>query len=173
MQAFISCCGEVRKAHSFVLVRRLLCISPGRLACLMMFPQVTTGCRKLPANRCRGCLVRIQVGVWFIATATPVPTSPRSFQTPRADRSTEGARGPNVVTPALPTDESAVSVLPTQSSTMRRSISRERVPATVLTTRYAGAIEVLSHPRDAQVFLNGNVVGRAPLSIPDVAEGTI
>jgi len=39
-------------------------------------------------------------------------------------------------------------------------------------TRHAGVIEVLCHPRDAQVLLDGNVVGRAPLSIPDVAEGT-
>lgn len=40
------------------------------------------------------------------------------------------------------------------------------------TTRHAGTIEVLSRPRDAQVLLDGNVIGRAPLSIPEVAEGT-
>jgi hypothetical protein len=37
---------------------------------------------------------------------------------------------------------------------------------------HAGAIEVLSHPQGAQVLLDGNVVGRAPLSIADVREGT-
>jgi len=93
-------------------------------------------------------------------------------QTPRNDRPMEAARGPSVVAPALPADESAVSVISTQSTVMRRSTSTRRVPATMPTTRHAGAIEVLSRPRDAQVLLDGNVVGRAPLSIPEVAEGT-
>lgn len=140
-----------------------------------------------------------RVGLWFVATVSvvvgllagfaagyafshrlivpPAASAPLRLpsgnsQTPRADRSTEAARGPNVSAPSLPTDESAASVLSTQSSTIRRSTGGQRVPAPTPTTSHAGAIEVLSHPRDAQVLLDGNVVGRAPLSIPDVAEGT-
>lgn len=45
-------------------------------------------------------------------------------------------------------------------------------PPIALTADHRGAIEVLSRPRGAQVFLNGNVVGRAPLSIVDLPEGT-
>jgi hypothetical protein len=104
------------------------------------------------------------------AASTPLRTSSGDSQTPR-DRSTE-ARDPNVVAPALPTDASAVSVLSTRSSLMQRSTNRRRVPVMMTTMRHAGAIEVLSHPRDARVLLDGNVAGRAPLSIPDVAEGT-
>jgi len=104
--------------------------------------------------------------------STPLRVVSANSQTPHDDRSMEAARGPNVVAPALPADESTVSVLSTQSSMMRRSTSRRRVPATMPTTRHAGAIEVLSRPRGAQVLLDGNVVGRAPLSIPDIDEGT-
>jgi MoaA/NifB/PqqE/SkfB family radical SAM enzyme len=42
------------------------------------------------------------------------------------------------------------------------------VPAATL---HSGAIEIVSRPRDARVLLDGNVVGLAPLSIPDVPEG--
>jgi hypothetical protein len=104
--------------------------------------------------------------------STPLPVVSANSQTPRDDRPIEAERGPNVVAPALPTDEGAVSVLSTQSTTMRRSTSTRRVPATMPTTHHAGAIEVISRPQGAQVLLDGNVVGRAPLSIPDVAEGT-
>jgi hypothetical protein len=106
------------------------------------------------------------------AASTTLRVLSGNSQTPVDDPSKEAAPGPNVVVPALPTDESAVSGLSTQSSMMQRSTSRRRVAATLTTTRRAGAIEVLSRPRDAQVLLDGNVVGRAPLSIPDVAEGT-
>jgi hypothetical protein len=103
--------------------------------------------------------------------STPLRVLSANSQTPRDDRPTEAARGPNVVAPGLPTDESAVSVPSTQSTVLPRSTSARRVPATMPTTRHAGAIEVISRPRGAQVLLDGNVVGRAPLSIPDVAEG--
>ena len=105
------------------------------------------------------------------AASTPLPVLSNKSQTPVDDPSKEAARGPNVIAPALATDESAVSGLSTQSSMLRRSTSSRRVATTLPTTR-AGAIEVLSHPRNAQVLLDGNVIGRAPLSIPEVAEGT-
>jgi hypothetical protein len=139
-----------------------------------------------------------RVGLWFVATvsvvfgllagfaggygfaqrlivpaavSTSLRMSSGDSQTPR-DRSTE-ARDRSVVAPA-PTDASAVAVAvpSTQSSLIRRSTNSRRVPVTMPTMRHAGAIEVLSHPRDAHVLLDGNVVGRAPVSIPDVAEGT-
>jgi PEGA domain len=105
------------------------------------------------------------------AASTPLRVLSNDSQTPVDDPSKEAARGPDVIAPALATDEIAVSGLSTQSSTVRRSTSRRRVEETLPTTRL-GAIEVLSRPRDARVLLDGNVIGRAPLSIPDVAEGT-
>jgi hypothetical protein len=42
----------------------------------------------------------------------------------------------------------------------------------VPTTGQAGSIEIQSNPRGAQVLLDGTVVGRAPMSIADVSEGT-
>ena len=105
------------------------------------------------------------------AVSTTLGVLSSNSQTPVDDPSKEAAPGPNVVAPALPTDESAGSGLATQSSVTRRSTSRRRVEASLSSTRL-GVIEVLSRPRDAQVLLDGNVIGRAPLSIPDVAEGT-
>jgi len=140
-----------------------------------------------------------RVGVWFVAMAsvvagivagfaagyafghrpivpaaavTPLATSSGSSQTPREGRSTEAAPRPNVVASDTPTDPSAVSVSSTQSSLERPSTNRRRVSGVVPTSSRGGAIEVQSHPRGAQVVLDGNVIGRAPVSIPDVAAGT-
>ena len=138
-----------------------------------------------------------KVGVWFVAMAlvvvgvlagfvagyafayrpivsasAPLRISSATSETPRGDHSREAALGPNVVAPAPLTDASAPSDLSTRSSMTRRLTDRRQVPAMMPNTRHAGVIEVLCHPRDAQVLLDGNVVGRAPLSIPDVAEGT-
>ena len=104
--------------------------------------------------------------------SAPLRVVSANSQTPRDDRPKEAARSPNVVAPALPTDASGVSVPSTPSTVVRRSTSTRRVPATMPTTGHPGAIEVLSRPRGAQVLLDGNAVGRAPLSIPEVAEGT-
>jgi hypothetical protein len=103
--------------------------------------------------------------------STPLRILSGNSQVARDEHLMEAARGPNVVAPALPTDDSAASVRSTQSSTRRLLVERRIIPATMPTAHHAGAIEVLSRPRDAQVLLDGNVVGRAPLSIPDVAEG--
>jgi hypothetical protein len=111
---------------------------------------------------------------------TARPASPGTSHTPRAERAPEPARGPDIAAPtpapALPSDARAFSVPSAPSSTTRPSTTEHRgqatVPATVPTTGHAGAIEVLSHPQGAQVFLDGSVVGRAPLSLPDVPEGT-
>jgi PEGA domain len=106
------------------------------------------------------------------AAVTPLGTSSGNSQTPREGRSTEAAPGPNVVASDPPTNPSAVSVPSTQSSLERPSINRRRVSAVVPTVGRGGAIEIVSHPRDAQVLLDGNAIGRAPVSIPEVAEGT-
>ena len=114
-----------------------------------------------------------------VSTPTARPASPSTSHTSRAERAPEPARGPDVAAPApapaLPSDARAVSA-PSAPSTTRPSTTERRgqatVPATVPTTGHAGAIEVLSHPQGAQVFLDGSVVGRAPLSLPDVPEGT-
>ncbi len=76
------------------------------------------------------------------ASAAPAPSTPRS--TPRA----------------------------TIPSSARRPSTTTRPRAEVApTTLHSGAIQIVSRPRDAKVLLDGNFVGLAPLSIPDVPEG--
>ena len=111
-----------------------------------------------------------------------VPASSGNSQRTRPERSTESVNGPNVVAAALPTDASAISVPSTPSSTTgesrisnpvsRLSTAARQGPAVVPTTGHGGVIEVLSHPQGARVLLDGNVVGRTPLAIADVPEGT-
>ena len=72
--------------------------------------------------------------------------------TQRAERSTDAAPRPSGVRPV-------------------RTSGRGR-PTVPAATNHRGAVEVLSRPPGALVFLNGNAVGRAPLSIVDVPEGT-
>jgi hypothetical protein len=136
-----------------------------------------------------GILVGFAAGYAFAHRgATPVtesasiPASSGNSQTTRAEQSTESVNGPNVVAPALPIDASAISVpSPPSSATgesriaspeSRLSTAARRRPAVVPTTGHGGVIEVLSHPQGAQVLLDGSVVGRTPLSIAEVPEGT-
>jgi PEGA domain len=135
-----------------------------------------------------GILVGFAAGYAFAhRVATPatesasIPVSSGNSQTTRAE-STESVNGPNVPAPALTSGASAISVPSTPSSTTgesrisnpesRVSTAARRRPAVVSTTGKKGMIEVLSHPQGAQVLLDGNVVGRTPLAIADVPEGT-
>ena len=135
-----------------------------------------------------GILVGFAAGYAFAhRVATPgtesasIPVSSGNSQRTRAE-STESVNGSNVPAPALTTDASAISVPSTPSSTTaesrisnpesRVSTAARRRPPVVSTTGHEGVIEVLSHPQGAQVLLDGKVVGRTPLSIADVPEGT-
>jgi hypothetical protein len=100
------------------------------------------------------------------APATQPPREAR-VQTP----ATHPAREASVPGPAQRTDTRATAVAPARSSTRQASLVAPVRPAPVATTGRPGAIEVQSRPRGAQVLLDGNVVGRAPMSIPDVSEG--
>ena len=110
----------------------------------------------------------------IVPAAPPVSlhASSGTAQTARDDRLTEAAGLPNVAAPALPPRASAASVLPSESSNVRPATGARQISGLLATTPHAGAIEILSHPRDAQVLLDGNVVGRTPLSIAGVEEGT-
>ena len=92
---------------------------------------------------------------------------------PRTAPLTELPREASVPAPAPQTNSNALAVpAPPPSTTRTRVPSRAAAqPATAATTNEAGVIEVLSN-RGAQVFLDGDAVGRAPLSIPDVSAGT-
>jgi PEGA domain-containing protein len=135
-----------------------------------------------------GILVGFAAGYTFAHRVTTpatesasIPVSSGNSQRTRAE-STESVNGPIVPAPVLTSDESAISAPSTSSSTTgesrisnpesRVSNARRRRPAVVSTTGHEGAIEVLSHPQGAQVLLDGNVVGRTPLTIADVPEGT-
>jgi PEGA domain len=104
--------------------------------------------------------------------STPVGAPSGNSETPRAEPPTESARASSAVAPAVPTHTNVTSVPSTPASTTRRSTIAPPAAAIVPTTSgHAGAIEVMSHPRGAQVLLDGNVVGLAPLSIADIGEG--
>jgi len=111
-----------------------------------------------------------------MAVAAPPTESP----VPRTEPSTEPPRELSVVKAAQSTDTNVVptaSAPPTKkrakvpSSTTRPPATAKPRPAAPPTTLQSGAIEIMSRPRDAKVLLDGNFVGLAPLSIPDVPEG--
>ena len=122
--------------------------------------------------------------------AIAAPVASNESPAPRTEPATEPTREPDgAVKIAQPTDTKAASVpspLPAktsappakrraailQSSTKRTSATTRPQPALAPTTALSGAIEIMSRPRDAKVFLDGSLVGQAPLSIPDVSEGT-
>jgi PEGA domain len=135
-----------------------------------------------------GILVGFAAGYAFAPRAAmpatesaSIPASSGNSQRTRAESSTESVDSPNVLAPALPTEASATSVPSPRSSTTdesrisnpeaRPSTVARRGPAVVPTTNHGGVIEVLSHPQGAQVLLDGNVVGRTPVTIADVPEG--
>ena len=164
--AFMRTPTSVEEEHSIAFVSRQ---EPSRRVGALFVATVSVVVGLLAAFAAGYALAQRTIVPAAVSTTLGVLSS--NSQTPVDDPSKEAAPGPNVVAPALPTDESAGSGLATQSSVTRRSTSRRRVEASLSSTRL-GVIEVLSRPRDAQVLLDGNVIGRAPLSIPDVAEGT-
>ena len=103
-----------------------------------------------------------------LVIAAPHPPSPPPTAPP-----TEPPRVASTPTPAQQISSSAVSApAPAPSTTRSRVPNRTAAKtAAVGTPSQAGVIEVLS-TRGAQVFLDGDAVGRAPLSIADVSEGT-
>jgi hypothetical protein len=104
--------------------------------------------------------------------STPVGVPSGNAETPRVDPPSEAPLASNVVAPAPPAEAHAVSVPSTPAYTTRRStIARPTAAIVPTTSGHAGAIEVMSHPRGAQVLLDGNAVGLAPLSIADIDEG--
>lgn len=110
--------------------------------------------------------------------AAPIASS--ESPAPRTEPSTEPLRESNVVKAAQATDTSAAPApsapsttrrASAPSTTARRSTTPRPQPAIAPVTVHDGAIEIMSRPRDAQVFLDGTFVGRAPMSIPNVPEG--
>jgi hypothetical protein len=100
---------------------------------------------------------------------TPIPAF-SSVSLPPLERS-NSASSPNIASESVPVRVPPASVpsngpAVAQPSTIGRSATTVGIPV------HASAIEVLSNPRGAQVFLDGQIVGRAPLSIVDVPEGT-
>ena len=101
---------------------------------------------------------------------------------PRTELSTKPAREPGVVKTTQAINANVVPVPPAPStkkrastapaSTRRTSVTRQPPPALAPTTALSGAIEIMSRPRDAKVFIDGSFVGQAPLSIPGVSAGT-
>ena len=77
------------------------------------------------------------------------------------------------VIPAVPPVAAGTTSVPSEpSSTTPVTTSTPRPAAAIPATADSGAIEVVSRPQGAQVFIDGRAIGQAPLSIPDVAEGT-
>jgi PEGA domain len=119
-------------------------------------------------------------------SAAPAPIAAPEASTesakPITEPSTEPAREPAVVKSTQAADVIAAAARSAPPSKPRASVpSSTTRPSTTIrprpavappTTALGGAIEIVSRPRDARVLLDGIVVGRAPMSIPDVTEGT-
>ena len=132
------------------------------------------------------------------AAAAVVPPAPAAApvasgesSAPRTEPATVPTREPSIPKAAQATDANVAPISSAPSTTKRASIPSSTTrraastrptatrptatrpgPAVAPTTALSGAIEIVSRPRDAQVFLDGVLVGRAPMSIPDVSEGT-
>ena len=78
----------------------------------------------------------------------------------------------NIVSSAPAVDASATTVPLNPPSTTAPASTSSTSPVAEPTTATGGAIEVASRPAGAQVFIDGQAIGVAPLSIADVAEGT-
>jgi hypothetical protein len=108
------------------------------------------------------------------ASPTLVIATPRNpLSPPRTAPPAELPREASAPAPEQQANSSALPVpAPPPAATRTRVPSRAAArTAAVPTTSHAGVIEVLA-ARGAQVFLDGAAVGRAPLSIADVSEGT-
>jgi hypothetical protein len=121
-----------------------------------------------------------------VAPASPVAAPVRSTAASAASVSTASSptRESQIAADSAPAERDNESRFPSRDNVGTPRDSRGTNPESRLSTiergrpqvvsaaSHAGAIEVLSHPQGAQVTLDGNVVGRAPLSIADVREGT-
>ena len=90
---------------------------------------------------------------------------------PRQPSAVKTAQAPAANVAPVPSAPSTTKRASAPSSTTRRSTTTRPQPAVAPITAHDGAIEIMSRPRDAQVFLDGTLVGRAPMSIPNVPEG--
>jgi hypothetical protein len=119
------------------------------------------------------------------AAATEIPSAPSEQQATEsrpAETDVPAVPPDPHVTDAAPTSNAIASAPAVAASTA--TVPLNPPPATTAPTRAApapvadaalangGAIEVVSRPAGAQVFIDGQVIGQAPLSIADVAEGT-
>jgi hypothetical protein len=110
--------------------------------------------------------------------AAPLVAPPSSESpTPRTEPSTDPSPESSVVKAAqanvapVPSAPSTTKRASIPASTTRPSTTTRPRPAVAPITDHGGAIEIMSRPRGAKVLLDGNVVGLAPMSIPDVPEG--
>lgn len=107
------------------------------------------------------------------AKATSVSPTPAVPSTPSTSP-TPGTRSAPVTAAAAsaPAIRSTPSARAARAAAARPSATTRPQAAAAPVTSLVGSIVVQSRPRDALVLLDGSAVGRAPLSIPDVSEGT-
>ena len=105
------------------------------------------------------------------APSAPVTASAPSAPV-TASAPVTGAAPVTAATASAPATRSAQSTRAARAAAARSSATTRPQAAAAPVTSFVGSIVVQSRPRDALVLLDGNVVGRAPLSIPDVSEGT-
>ena len=108
--------------------------------------------------------------------AAAAPSAPVTASAPSAPVTASapvtGAAPVTAATASAPATRSAQSTRAARAAAARSSATTRPQAAAAPVTSFVGSIVVQSRPRDALVLLDGNVVGRAPLSIPDVSEGT-
>jgi hypothetical protein len=80
----------------------------------------------------------------------------------------EAASAPAAAAPAPPAPDRRAA---RPSATSEPSVARPAAIAPATPVTGPGSLQVLSRPAGAQVILDGQVVGRTPLTIPDVSAG--
>ena len=99
----------------------------------------------------------------------PVPDKPVSAPAAAAPAPGAGASEPTAAAsaPAAPDRRTTMPAATRQPSVARPATIAPATPATG-----PGSLQVLSRPAGAQVILDGQIVGKTPLTIPDVSAGS-
>jgi hypothetical protein len=103
----------------------------------------------------------------------PAPAPPRSEEPVAAQAFTEGAvTEPVRIDPEpIASASDTPAAMPERPRAAAAPQSRRAVPVEPVASS-AGSMQILSRPSGAQVFVDGRVIGRTPLVIPDVRSGS-
>jgi PEGA domain len=122
-----------------------------------------------PAPPSAPALAPLTAPAW--ASASPTPRTEAPAEAPREPSVVKAAQATDARVAPAPSAPPAARRAAIAASTKRASAAARPRPEVSPTTPQSGAIEIVSRPRDAKVLLDGNFVGLAPMSIPNIPEG--